>query len=65
MRSHQVDGQLDLETVNAAVKLFIIISLRKDLMSSQQDFKIRPLTLNDFLVGEQLGGRLPEAEQLD
>ena len=31
----------------------------------RQDFKIRPLTLNDFLVGEQLGGRVPEAEQLD
>ncbi|KAK4698469.1 ATPase family AAA domain-containing protein 1, partial [Phenoliferia sp. Uapishka_3] len=47
MRSHQVDGQLDLDKVNAA------------------DFKIRPLTLNDFLVGDTVSGRSTESEALD
>lgn len=47
MRSHQVDGQLDLETVKSS------------------EFKIRPLVMDDFLADPQVGGRVPEAEQLD
>lgn len=46
MRSHQVNGQLDMEMVKAGSK-----------------FEIRPLSLNDFLLGEagsSLGGRIPE-----
>ncbi|KAM0750323.1 AAA-domain-containing protein [Meredithblackwellia eburnea MCA 4105] len=49
MRTHQVDGQLDLEKVKAA------------------DFTIRPLTLQDFVVGETVSQRVPtvESEALD
>lgn len=66
MRSHQVDGQLDLDKVNAAVRP-TSLSHRLELSSSRcpQDFTIRPLTLNDFLVGDTVSGRATESEALD
>lgn len=45
MRSHQINGQLDLAKVKAGA------------------FEIRPLSLNDFLIGEStLGGRIPQVD---
>lgn len=66
MRSHQVDGQLDLDKVNAAVRP-TSLSYRLELSSSggPQDFTIRPLTLNDFLVGDTVSGRATESEASD
>ena len=66
MRSHQVDGQLDLEKVSAAVRdLFHSLRSIQTYRDLSQDFKIRPLTLNDFLVGDTVSGRATESEALD
>jgi len=76
MRGHQTDGQVDLEKIKGGVSTpsLSMASLGWQVANpccacvcapGSQDFKIRPLTLGDFLVSDSAGADVTESEGLD